>query len=75
MQTLQEFDFEIKYRPGKANVVANFLSQLQVPNDLVAIDDIFPNEHLFCIDSFTPWYADLEKYLAIGRKTPHFSPK
>ena len=46
---LQEFDITIKDRPGKGNVVADFLSRVPKSDDTLVVDDQFPDEHLFIV--------------------------
>ena len=71
---LQEFDITIKDRPGKDNPVAYFLSQIPKPMDVVAVEDQFPDEHLFVVTARTPWYANIANYLAIGKLPKHLTP-
>eukprot|EP00253_Pinus_taeda_P031083 PITA_31083 len=63
---LQEFDITIKDRPGKENPVADFLSRMTKPIYIAAVEDQFPDEHLFAIVVQTPWYANVANYLAVG---------
>jgi len=59
---LQEFDLEIKYMAGLANVMADHLSRLgpkATPSYERPIDDSFTNKQLLAISyQATPWYAD-----------------
>ena len=70
---LQEFDITIRDRPGKENLVADFLSRMPKPTDIEAVEDHFPDEHLFAVTIRTPWYADIANYLAIGKLPKHLS--
>ena len=70
---LQEFDITIKDRPSKENPVADFLSRMPKPTDTEAVEDLFPDEHLFAVTTKTPWYADIANYLAIGKLPKHLS--
>jgi hypothetical protein len=45
---LQEFDITIVDRPGKENVVVDFLSRL-TPDDNTPVDDSFPDEYFFAV--------------------------
>ena len=72
---LQEFDITIKYHPRKENIVADFLSRVPKSNDIVAIYDEFPDEHLFVVAIKTPWYADVENYLAVGKLPRHLTSR
>jgi hypothetical protein len=69
---LQEFDITIVDRPGKENVVADFLSRLTT-NDDKPVDDSFPDEYLFAVSAHSPWYADIANYLVAGKLPPHLS--
>jgi hypothetical protein len=69
---LQEFDITIVDRPGKENVVADFLSRLTT-NDDNPVDDSFPDEYLFAVSAHSPWYADIANYLVAGKLPPHLS--
>jgi len=71
---LQEFDITIKDRPGKENPVADFLSRMPKPVDVAAVEDQFPDEHLFVVTIKTPWYADVANYLAVGKLPKHLIP-
>ena len=71
----QEFDITIVDKLGKENVVADFLSHFQTPDDPAVIEDSFPDEHLFLLSAQNPWYADIANYLTTGRTPPHFSTK
>jgi len=71
---LQEFDITIKDRPGKENPVADLLSRMPKPTDAVAVEDQFPDEHLFVVTVRTPWYADIANYLAVGKLPKHLTP-
>jgi hypothetical protein len=51
---LQEFDITIVDRPGKENVVAYFLSILNINDDNSPVDDSFPDEHLFAVSAHSP---------------------
>lgn len=75
MLLLQEFDIIIKDRQGKENLVANFQSGVPKTNDLSAMDDQFPHEHLFVMVVKAPWYADVENYLVVGKLPRHLSTK
>ncbi|XP_073137402.1 uncharacterized protein [Henckelia pumila] len=58
---LQEFDLEIRDKKGVENVVADHLSRLEcivdgATNEIDDIDDWFPDEKLFSIES-SPWWS------------------
>ncbi|XP_048635041.1 uncharacterized protein LOC125608650 [Brassica napus] len=63
---LQEFDMEIKDKPGVENGVADHLSRLRIESG-VPIDEGLPEEQIMAIEK-EPWYADLVNYLATGRE-------
>jgi hypothetical protein len=70
---LQEFNITIIDRPGKENLVADFLSRIQNGSENDPVDDSFPDEHLFSISTNSPWFTDIENYLAIGKFPQHLS--
>ena len=67
---LQEFDITILDKLGKHNVVAYFLSRLTHDADKELVD-----EHLFAISVQTPWFVDIENYLATRKLPQHLSYK
>eukprot|EP00253_Pinus_taeda_P008815 PITA_08815 len=67
-----EFDITIVGRPGKENVVADFLSRLKT-NENIPVDDSFPDEYLFAVSAHSPWYADIANYLVVGKLPSHLS--
>jgi hypothetical protein len=64
---LQDSNINIIDRPGKDNLVADFLSRMIHLEDNAPVEDNFPDENLFSISTFTPWYADVANYLVIGK--------
>ena len=70
---LQELDITIVYKPGKDNVVVDFLSRMDNNDECTPIEDSFPDEHLFVVYTKPFWYADIANYLATGKVPPHFS--
>ena len=42
---------------------------------MLAVDDQFPYEHLFFVAVKTPWYADVENYLAVGKFPRHLTSR
>ena len=70
---LQEFNITIFYRQGKVNVVADFLSRLTNDDDDSLVKDSFPDEHLFTVSTYSPWYADIANYLDAGRLPTYLS--
>ena len=71
---LQEFNITIIDRPGKENLVADFLSCIQHEDGTKPVDETFPDEHLFAVSVQIPWFADISNYLAIGKIPNHLSP-
>jgi hypothetical protein len=72
---LQEYDITICDRPERENVVADFLSRLNIEGSNDPVEDVFPNEHLFALFVHSPWFADISNYLATGKLPQHFSPR
>ena len=75
MLLLQEFDITIKDCLDMENVVADFLSRVPKTYDIVAVDDQFPDEHLFVVAAKTPWYIDVATYLAVGKLPRHLTTR
>ena len=48
-------------------MVADFLSKVPKIYDTLAVDDQFPDEHLFVVAAKTPWYVDVANYLAVEK--------
>ena len=71
---LQEFNITIIDKPGKENVVADYLSHINIDSGALPINDDFPDEHLFAVSTHVPWFADIENYLATGKLPSHLSP-
>jgi len=61
---LHEFDITIVDKPRKYNVVADFLSRSSIDDNFIPTEDSFPDEYLFAISTYSPWYADIANYLA-----------
>ena len=62
-------------RPGKENVVADFLSHFTNSDDNMPFEDSFPNKHLFAVSTHSPWYADVANYLDVGKLLAHISKR
>jgi hypothetical protein len=71
---LQECNITVLDRPGKDNVVVDFLSQIKNEDDGILIDDSFPDKHLFSLSVNTPWFADMANYLATRKLPSDLSP-
>ena len=56
---LQEFNFEVKIKPGKVHVNADYLSRLQDVTPTLPIEDTFPDEQLFHIQGEESIYFDI----------------
>jgi hypothetical protein len=72
---LQEYDITILNKPGKDNVVVDFLSRLTSNENEPPVEDYFPDEHLFVVSTNSPWFIDITNYLDVGRLPHHLSPK
>ena len=55
-------------------MLADFLSRIKNEDDDIPVYDIFLDEHLFSLSINTPWFADMENYLATRKLPPHLSP-
>ena len=51
---LQEFDITIVDKPGKDNVVADFLYMLTIDDSCTPTKDSFPDEYIFVISTYSP---------------------
>jgi hypothetical protein len=71
---LQEFNIIVLDRPRKENLVVDFLSRIKNEDDDILVDDSFPDEHIFSLSVNTPWFADMENYLATRKLPSHLSP-
>ena len=72
---LQEFNVTIVDRPGKPNVVADFISRLDNYGEATPVNDDFPYEHLFSMSIDSPWFADISNYLVTRKTPPHLSAR
>jgi hypothetical protein len=62
---LQEFDIEIKDKPGVENSVADHLSRLHLEHDSsLPINDFLRDDTLVWVDNNDPWYADIVNFMA-----------
>ena len=72
----QHFDLTIIDKPGKENVVADFLSRLVLPGgEEVIVDGQMLDEHLFAISVLSLWFADIANYLVSAQFPLHLSSK
>lgn len=73
---LQQFDLTIIDKPGKENVVADFLSRLTLrPEKEEMVDDQIPDEHLFSISVLSPWFYIIANYFIARRFPTNLSSK
>ena len=72
---LQEFDITILDKPGKDNVVVDFLSRLTIGDNCTHTKDYFPDEYIFSISTHSPCHADIANYLSTGKFPRHLSSK
>jgi hypothetical protein len=72
---LQEFDITIIDKPGKDNVVVDFLSILINEEEVMHVEDNFLDEHFFSLSNHLPQYVDIDNYLVAGNLPQHLSRK
>jgi hypothetical protein len=72
---LQEFDITILDKPGKDNVVVDFLSRITSKEIEPLVEDHFPYEHLFAVSTNSPWFAYIANFLPAGKLLHHLTPK
>eukprot|EP00253_Pinus_taeda_P031771 PITA_31771 len=69
-----QFDLTIIDKPGKENVVADFLSRISFPTDEEGmVDDQIPDEHLFYLSILSLWFFDIVNYLVATKFPPNLS--
>lgn len=72
--TLARIHNTVLNRPGKQNTVVDFLSRIQNIKDDTPVEDKFPDEYLFAVNTQTPWFADITNYLVTGKLLSHLFP-
>jgi hypothetical protein len=55
-------------------LVVDLISCIKHEDDDIPVDNSFPDEHLFSLSVNTPWFEDMENYLATRKLPSHFSP-
>lgn len=72
----QQFDLTIVDKPRKENMVAYFLSRLNLPTrkEEMAVYQILDG-HIFSTSVLCPWSPDIENYLVAGRFPPNLSSR
>jgi hypothetical protein len=65
MLLLQEYDFEVAYKPGRSHVMADHLSRIESGEDPSEVQDQFPDASLFMVhvQPFEDWQAPFIEYL------------
>jgi transposase InsO family protein len=65
---LQEFDYEVRIRPGKQHANADFFSRIEGKEDSKEVEDQFPDEDLFHVGrGEDTWYSDIIQFLLTTR--------
>lgn len=72
---LREFYIAIINNLGKDNVVVDFLFILTNVTYDFPIEDYFLDEYLFVVSTYSPWYADIANYHAVGKLPYHLSTR
>jgi len=72
---LQEFNITMLDRPGKQNIIVDFLSRIQNIKEDSLVEDKFVNEYLFVVTTQIPWFADVSNYLVIEKLPSHLFPR
>ena len=64
MLLLQEYDFEVVYKPGRSHVKADYLSRIESGEKPSGVQDQFPDASLFMIhvQPFEDWQAPFIEY-------------
>eukprot|EP00253_Pinus_taeda_P026606 PITA_26606 len=76
MLILQQFDLTIVDKPGKENVVVDFLSRLTFPaGEEGIVDDQLSDKDLFSISVLSPWFANITNYFVSTQFPPNLSSK
>ena len=73
MMLLQEYNYEVRVRPGKQHVNADFLSRLDHQDTGEPICDDFPDEHLFHIEGEDSLYYDILQFIVHGFTPPNLT--
>lgn len=72
---LQKLNITIIDRLGRDNLVADFLSRLNLTQGSMPRPMLgeFPDEALFSISTITPWFPDVANYLVLGKLPQNLS--
>ena len=79
---LSEFDLEVKDKKGTENVVADHLSRITPHESMNSNKDVplkyniheeFPDEQLFALKAYHPWYANVVNFLVSGSFSTDFT--
>ena len=72
---LRGFDITIIDRPGKENVVVDFLSRFTNSDDNHPVEESLLDEHLFSFSAYSPWYTNVSNYLVVWKLATHLSKR
>jgi len=72
---LQKFNITILDRLGNENTFVDIISKMKNDSPNISLVDNFPDEYFFPISIKSPWFVDIDNYLAIGNFPPRLSIK
>ena len=62
----QEFDFEVIFKPGKLNAGPDHLLRITNGEELMNLEDNFPNTRLFLVQVADEYFVEIIQYLSTG---------
>lgn len=62
-----EFNITVIDRSRRENLVAKFLSRMNISQNPASVLDDFLDDNLFSISTHTPWFIDVANYLVSGK--------